>query len=883
MPYPPAPTRQPRLRRSLALAVALGLALPALGPAGFEPAARAAQADDAAPATVADLVGGQAAQRGLVDVYANPAQGTVHLALPAPGADGVIGRYLYTARLARGLGSNPVGLDRAGAQTTHILRLSRIGDKVVAEAENPRYRATAGGMEARSVSGSFATSVLWAAPIAATRDDGALLVDARGLLVRDAVGIARRLAQAGQGRFSLDPERSFARADRVLVFPENIEAQALLTFTSDEPGAEVYQTAPDATQITLGVHHSLVALPAPGFRPRAWDPRTGSIAPLSYADYSAPLDAPLITRLARRHRLEKRDPAADRSPVKEPIVYYVDPATPEPVKSALIEGASWWAEAFEAAGFEDAYRVEVLPDDAHPLDIRYNMINWVHRQTRGWSYGGAVVDPRTGEIVKGNVMLGSLRVRQDRMIFEALLGAEASGRGGANDPVQVALARIRQLSAHEVGHTLGLAHNFAASTYGRASVMDYPAPKIAIAEDGTLDLSDAYGVGVGAWDKFAIRRLYAPVPPGRDEAAWLDDLAADAHAQGMVYVTDSNARTVDTAHPLASLWDNGPDPVRELAHLLQVRRIGLDGFGARALADGRDQSDLRRAFVPLYLFHRYQVAATAKVLGGRRFAYKTAGDDRPEVGMVSAARQHEALTALIRTLSPEVLAIDQRLAKAMTPRHGRSMDLPFEREVFASHAGEIFDRWSAVDVAAGLTLDAILHPARAARLIDQHVADADLPGLEQVFARLDAALIEPWDAPATDDDATKADAETDAIRNRVALRYVVALVDLARTGGPDVRAATEAQLVALRASLTDRAAAGAPTALAITRRIAQYLDAPAPTVPALTPIAAPPGSPIGQAPLPAAVSTALRAAAPGSGLAPDWPVYETCWHCGPAR
>jgi hypothetical protein len=474
----------------------------------------------------------------------------------------------------------------------------------------------------------------------------------------------------------------------------------------------------------------------------------GSFA-ISFADYAAPRDRPIERRGIARHRLEGTVPGAERSPVARPIVYYVDRGAPEPVRSALIEGASWWREAFAAAGFEDAFRVELLPEGAHPLDVRYNVVQWVHRQTRGWSYGNALVDPRTGEILKGHVSLDSLRIRQDRLLFEGLAGAERSGTGAADDPVTLGLARIRQLAAHEVGHTLGLAHNFAGSAFGRASVMDYPAPLVAVREDGGLDFSRAYAAGVGAWDVAAIRWAYEQFPPDADEAAALERRVRETLDSGLYFLGDADARPSGAAHPLASLWDNGGDPVAALEHTLRVRRTALARFGARNLAAGEPMARLEEVFATVYLHHRFQLAATAKSVGGWLYRHALAGDGQPPARPVDGERQRRALAALLATLEPAALDVPEAALALLVPR---PPEAPASREQFASRTPPAFDALGAAATAADLTVRALLDPSRAARMVDFHRRDLDLPDfaevlqalVEQVFA--DPAALAPREA-----------------------------------------------------------------------------------------------------------------------------------------
>ncbi|MBS0504169.1 MAG: DUF5117 domain-containing protein, partial [Proteobacteria bacterium] len=480
----------------------------------------------------------------LFQVDADQKSGRILATLPAPDAEGVSGRFIYTAALETGLGSPALGLDYALNSGSRLLVFRRIGKKVVAEIENPRFRATgASAQEQAGVRRSFATSTIWMGDVAADNADGSFTVDLASFVARDDLGIARALKEQESADYRMVPELSVADPAGVHVFPKNVELEARLTFTTSKPGPEVDNIAPVAGNVSFIVRHSLIALPEAGYVPRRFDPRAGSFGS-QVVDFNAPLGSQLVYELANRFRLEKTDLNAARSPVKKPIVFYIDPAAPEPIRTALVEGVGWWREAFDAAGLVDAFRAEVLPAGADPLDIRYNVVNWANRATRGWSYGQPITDPRTGEIIKGQVLLGSLRVRQDILIYQALVGAGLTGTGDPNDPVTAALARIRQLGAHEVGHALGFAHNFAASIGGRQSVMDYPAPRVLL-KDGKPDLTDAYGVGVGAWDRFAVAWLYGAAT---DAAA--QPVMAKGIADGLRYVPDQDARAPDSAHPL---------------------------------------------------------------------------------------------------------------------------------------------------------------------------------------------------------------------------------------------------------------------------------------------------------------------------------------------
>lgn len=677
---------------------------------------------------------GLTARGGLATVYTDTAKGKVYLALPAPDAQGISARYIYVGYLGAGLGSNPMGLDRGAGSKQQILAFKRTAGKVIAIAENHDFRATADNVaEQMSVQKAFAQSALWAGDIVAEEPEtGRLLVDITSFLLRDTMNVAARLKARDQGSFKMSKELSFVDAGATLVFPRNMEFDATVTFTSDKPGREVIGTTPVASNVTLVAHTSFVALPEDGYKTRLFDERAAQLT-ASYVDMSSPLGGGVVTRLAARFRLEKTDPSAVKSRVKNPIVFYVDNAAPEPIRSALVEGANWWQAAFEAAGFIDAYRVEVLPEGAHPQDVRYNVINWVHRATRGWSYGASVRDPRTGEIIRGYVLLGSLRVRQDIKILEGLAGTQASGTGSADDPIELALDRIRQLAAHEVGHSLGFAHNMAASTYmNRGSVMDYPAPLVH-ASGGKLDFSDAYSVGIGPWDKWTVTALYREYQSDEAEKAGMKALIKEADAKGMIFVKDEHSRSISSGHWKGSLWDNGTEPVAGLQEVIAVRKIALGKFGMNVLKEGERISALQDKIVPIYLYHRYQVQAAAKVIGGMDYAYSLKGDGRQPSKMLSAAKQQAALNIMLQTLEPEFLDLREELLSLLSPIGSSDGDAQFRLESFGSATTPAFDHLQAAAIAADITLDALLHPARADRLVSFKARDDSQLGLQRVL------------------------------------------------------------------------------------------------------------------------------------------------------
>jgi len=679
----------------------------------------------AAPASLPEM-------QGLVPVRVDRNAGKIFLVLPAPDAEGISGRFIYLTTLETGLGSAPIGLDHAQARESRLLVFRRIGRKIVAEIENPRFRATGAPRdEQEGVRRSFAYSTLWMGDVAEL-PDGRLAVDISTFLTRDDMDIAGALKRGGGGEFKLAPDLSVADTNFVKVFPDNVELEGRLTFTSSQPTQEVNNISPVDGNLSFVVRHSLVRLPEPGFQPRRFDPRAGTFG-TQVVDFAQPLGQPIVYELANRFRLEKTDPAAPRSRVRKPIVFYIDRAAPEPIRTALKEGVGWWAQAFEDAGYIDAFRAEILPEGADPLDVRYNVVNWVNRATRGWSYGQAISDPRTGEIIKGSVLLGSLRVRQDLIIYQALLGAAKTGTGGADDPVRIALARIRQLGAHEVGHALGFAHNFAASTQGRYSVMDYPAPRIRLS-GGAPDLSDAYGTGIGAWDRFVVGWNYA------DSDARASARMNAALAMGLRYVGDDDARPADAAHPYGSLWDDAGDPVAELRRMMEVRAAAIARFGPEALPAGEPLADLRRAFVPIWLLHRYQVEAAAKVLGGVDFVYAVKGDGREDMRPVPAAAQRKALDALLATLRPAALTVPPALVPRLSAGWSGSPDRQQQIEAFQNAGGPVFDPFTAAEVGTMVTLTDLLAPNRLNRLEIQNQADPASPGAAEIFDRLIAEV-----------------------------------------------------------------------------------------------------------------------------------------------
>lgn len=746
--------------------------------------------------------------------------------------------FLYYDSLPAGLGSNDVGLDRGQLGRERVVHFTRIGPKVLLVESNLGFRA-AGGTEAeqRAVRDSFAQSVLGGFSVA-VEDEGRVLVDATDFFLRDAHGVADTLKQGKQGDFKVDSARSAIYLPNTKNFPRNSEIEATLTFAGNEPGDWVREVAADSTALTLRQHHSLVQLPPPGYAPRAFDPRAGYFS-TSYADYATPIGEPLQRQFITRHRLAKKDPAAARSEPVEPIVYYLDSATPEPVRSALLEGARWWNQAFEAAGYVNAFRVEMFPEDADPMDARYNLIQWVHRSTRGWSYGNSIVDPRTGEILKGVVSLGSLRVRQDYLIAEGLLAPYETGRPASPEMEQMALARLRQLSAHEVGHTLGLGHNFIASTAGRASVMDYPPPFAQLRANGTIDLSDAYARGIGEWDKVAIAYGYQDFPTHTDEVKALAGILEAARARGLIFLTDEDARPAGSAHPQVHLWDAGTNAVDELQRMLALRSAVLARFSENVIQPGRPLATIEEALVPAYLMHRYQLEAAAKSIAGTAYTYALRGDGQVPLTPVAPAEQRRALEAILASLAPEVLKVPETLLKIIPPRPA---GFPRHRELFANHTAGVFDALAPAEAAAEIAFAVLFDAGRAARLVEQHARDPQQPGLDEV---LDRVIEATWRRPAGDNYA----GEVQRTINYSALAHFIELFSSA-SSTPQTKAIVGSRLRTLAATLAKSADAKslAPPQRAHLlqgqRMILDYFARPNDYIPLKIP-PPPPGQPIG--------------------------------------
>ena len=688
------------------------------------------------PQTIAEKVAGMQQFSGFFPFYWDAKAGKIWLEIDKWNTE-----FLYVESLPAGIGSNDIGLDRGQLGNSAIVRFDRTGPRVLLVAPNYNFRAITNNADERlAVKDAFAESTLWGFEVAA-EEGSRVLVDATNFYLRDVHQVTNTLQRNQQGTYRLDSTRSAFYLPNTKNFPLNTEVETTLTFTGEPAGQYVREVVPVPEAITVRERHSFVQLPPAGFKPRVYDPRAGYYG-IDYMDFATPIEEPITKRFISRHRLEKKDPSARVSEAVKPILYYVDRGAPEPVRSALLEGARWWNQAFEAIGYKDAFRVELMPPDVDPMDVRYNVIQWVHRSTRGWSYGNSLVDPRTGEIIQGRVSLGSLRDRQDFLIAEGLLAPYDKTNTASPKLMEMVLARLRQLAAHEVGHTLGLQHNFAASPVNRSSVMDYPAPRAKLGADGVPEVSEAYARGIGEWDKVAIAYGYQDFAPGTDEAAALDRTLSDAFARGLMYLTDQDARPASSSSSVAHLWDNGTNVIDELSNVMKVRAAALKRFGENNIRDGAPMATIEDVLVPIYMYHRYQVEASAKVVGGEdyTFSLKGKGDRNPQI--VAPDEQRRALAAVLDTLKPEALALPESLLRLLPPR---PPGYQRGRENFRIRTQPVFDALAPAEAVADHVSGFLFNQERAARLVQFHARDSRNPGLAEVIDRI---LASTWKAPA---------------------------------------------------------------------------------------------------------------------------------------
>lgn len=675
-------------------------------------------------------------KEGFLNFYWDDQSGKIWLEI-----DKLDREILYVTSLPAGLGSNDIGLDRGLLGSERIVKFTKVGRKILMVQPNYNYRALSNdAAERRAVEQSFAQSTLWGFAVEAETNDH-WLVDATDFLLRDAMQVSNRLRSSQQGSYSIEKSRSAIYLPNTRNFPQNTEFESTVTYVNSDgnTGNYLQSVTPSAEAITLRIHHSFVQLPDNEYKPRRFDARS-SFIPISYYDYSSPVSTPIEKFFIMRHRLQKKDPSAAQSEAVKPIIYYVDNGTPEPIRSALVEGASWWNQAFEAAGYKNAFQVKILPEDADPMDARYNVINWVHRSTRGWSYGASITDPRTGEIIKGHVTLGSLRVRQDYMIATGLLAPFENGVPADDKMLTMALNRLKQLSAHEVGHTLGLMHNYAASVSNRASVMDYPHPVVKLNAQGEIDLSNAYDSKIGDWDKAAITYGYQDFPAGTNEATALNGILTSASAKGLQFISDQDARAPGGLHPQAHLWDNGNDAVTELRNVMKVRAKALSQFGEKNILPGTPMAMLEDVLVPIYFYHRYQAEAVSKLVGGMYYTYAVRGDGQQVTRALSKEEQKSALNALIDCFDPSFLELPAKILAQIPPRPA---GYDFTRELFRKRTGLAFDALAPAETGADFPLMFLFNSQRLSRMVEYEVLNAGL-GVEEMTGML---LAKTWKAP----------------------------------------------------------------------------------------------------------------------------------------
>ena len=679
----------------------------------------AAAAQDAPWKPFLEVTRGADAGTGIFSIYHKRDQVLVGLRPEQFGRD-----YLLVTQLSHGIGE--LGLDGGASIRSDLVRFHRQGDRVELWVVNPRFAAAPGTPMGRTVEHSFGHSVAFSFPIVTVRDpeESQVLVDVSPFLVSDWADVGSTLQNAANQRkiaatVTLDDKRSSLQELRL--FPTNLEAEVRLTFQT--PRSLGLETVVDYRSIPIGVHYSLLELPATTMRPRYADQRVGYFIS-AFKDFSRDTSESFFVRYVNRWRLEKRTPGSPLGEPVRPITYYVDHTVPHEWRPYVRAGILEWNRAFEEAGYRDAIRVLDAPDDSiySATDARYSTVRWTATNRSVYAVGPTNVDPRTGEILNADILISASWIQTWRgqsreytsplasvesafgidsvaqagtdpslfcrfgeglerqgVIARALLAARGATPAGGAAPREYIGQALKALVMHEVGHTLGLRHNFrgsagitAAKLSDRAyterhghgvSVMDYAPPALAL---DPRRQGHFYSPTIGSYDKWAISYGYAETGSGAgvrqrtgkgadtESAGWTPDveinalraIASRAAEPGHLYASDEDAGFgVAGLDPTVSRYDMTDDPLawaRERVALID----GLFGsLETRVVAPGQGYERLRSAFTGLLADRWYALLVTTKYLGGATTArdHRDDPDARPAITTVPAERQREAL------------------------------------------------------------------------------------------------------------------------------------------------------------------------------------------------------------------------------------------------